>query len=311
MEKTFYDKDELIKELTDLASSRKFVFRGYSIQDQLKPNIIRNNATDIELELLYQFEKYANQYISANNPIDLLSYAQHFGLSTRLLDFTYNPFVALYFALFKAKPNNASNPDDNKYYYIRYCDLDDNICLEEIPIINEGQFFTSLSMAEKCSNLFKTLDVVYNKNEENSVFNKQTFIKTINHMARNKENPLYDVNTVSEKIDKYKILLIDPNQSNQRIIMQQGLFMICFSLDPTKHRLIIENNTHLIKIDKRIRDELQMYLNTIGINAFRLMPDLTSVCEAVERQVKEKRNKKSNLFKKAIVTNRDKLEFGQ
>jgi hypothetical protein len=130
-------------------------------------------------------------------------------------------------------------------------------------------------------------------------------------MARNEENPRYDVNTVSEKIDKNKILLIDPNQSNQRIIMQQGLFMICFSLDPKKHMQIIENNTHLIKIDQCIRDELQIYLNTIGINAFRLMPDLTSVCEAVERQVKEKRNKKSNLFKKAIVTNRDKLEFGQ
>lgn len=303
MEKTFYDKDGLIRELTDLASRRKFVFRGYSIQDQLKPNIIRNNATDIELELLYQFEKYANQYISANNPIDFLSYAQHFGLSTRLLDFTYNPFVALYFALFKAKPNNASNPDDNEYYYIRYCDIEDNICLEEIPIINEGQFFTSLSMAEKCSNLFKTLDVVYNKNEEYSVFNKQTFLNTIRHMARNEKNPQYDVNTVSEKIDKNKILLIDPNQSNQRIIMQQGLFMICFSLDPKKHRQIIENNTHLIKIDKSIRDELQIYLNTIGINAFRLMPDLTSVCEAVERQVKEKRNKKSNLFKKTIVAN--------
>ena len=52
MEKTFNDKDGLIRELTDLASRRKFVFRGYSIQDQLKPNIIRNNATDIELELL-------------------------------------------------------------------------------------------------------------------------------------------------------------------------------------------------------------------------------------------------------------------
>lgn len=45
-------------------------------------------------------------------------------------------------------------------------------------------------------------------------------------------------------------------------------------------------------------NELLAYLDTIGINAFRIMPDLPSVCEAVERKVKDSRSAKSTLFKK-------------
>ena len=48
----------------------------------------------------------------------------------------------------------------------------------------------------------------------------------------------------------------------------------------------------------KIRDELQRYLDTIGINSYRLMPDLSSVCEAVERKIRDERVRSSVLFKK-------------
>lgn len=294
------NKDELISKLTSLASDGGFVFRGYSTQDQMLPNIIRKNAVDIEMELLYGFEKYANQYINANNPVDFLSYAQHFGLSTRLLDFTYNPFVALYFALFKSKPTNAVNLEDREYYYIRYCNVKENFCLEEIPIINEGEFFRSLSMAESCKKLFQTLDIMYGSIPDKPFLNRDTIVKTICRSARNTEPVALAEEEILNKLSDKRILLIDPNQSNQRIVMQQGLFMLCYSLDEANHRSIIQENTHLIKIHKSIRENLQRYLNTIGINAFRLMPDLSNVCSAVEQQVREERKKNSKFFKKKV-----------
>lgn len=292
------NKDELISKLTSLASDGGFVFRGYSTQDQMLPNIIRNKAVDIEMELLYGFEKYANQYINANNPVDFLSYAQHFGLSTRLLDFTYNPFVALYFALFKSKPTNATNLEDREYYYIRYCNAKENLCLEEIPIINEGEFFRSLSMAESCKKLFQTLDIMYGSISGKPFLNRDTIIKTVCRSARNTELTSLTEDEIRNKLFDKRILLIDPNQSNQRIVMQQGLFMLCYSLDKQDHQSIIQDNTHIIKIHKSIREDLQRYLNTIGINAYRLMPDLSSVCSAVEQQVREERQRNSKLFKK-------------
>ena len=74
--------------------------------------------------------------------------------------------------------------------------------------------------------------------------------------------------------------------------------MFPYTLDEKKHLHIIESNTRLIKIKKDLRNDLLAYLDTIGINAFRIMPDLPSVCEAVERKVKDSRNAKSTLFKK-------------
>lgn len=292
------NKEDLINELTSLASKGSYVFRGYSIQNQMLPNLIRNNAVDIEMELLYRFEKYASQYLSVNNPIDFLSYAQHFGLSTRLLDFTYNPFVALYFALFKDKPTKANNPEDKEYYYIRYCDVQDNLCLEEIPIVNEGEFFQSLSMAENCKKLFQTLEIMYGHPTANPLLNRNTIVKTISLLSGKKDNRILSEYEIHSKLSGNNMLLIDPNQSNQRIVMQQGLFMLCYFLDKESHERIIQDNTHLIKIHKSLRDGLQTYLNTIGITAYRLMPDLASVCSAVEQQVRDERKRKSPLFKK-------------
>lgn len=106
---TLQAANNVIALLTDLARNRNLVFRGYSKQAELFPNIIReNDLRNREIELLADFEKYGLQYFSVNNAIDFMSFAQHFGLPTRLLDFTYNPFIALFFALFKQKGTNYS-----------------------------------------------------------------------------------------------------------------------------------------------------------------------------------------------------------
>lgn len=51
-------------------------------------------------------------------------------------------------------------------------------------------------------------------------------------------------------------------------------------------------------IHKNLRNELIKYLDILGYNTFRLMPDLSSICEAVKRRNVDERNDKSNAFKK-------------
>lgn len=254
-----HEKRELLNYLTELAEEDRYIFRGYSIQDEMNPSIIRNKAVHLERDLLIDFERYGSQYLNISSPIDLMSYAQHFGLSTRLLDFTFNPFIALYFALFRRKPTNAREPEDNIYYYIRYADKRKNDYRQEL-------------LSEVSSrHLHRTISDSW----------AQKAINCIDQVE----------NTLNDQFEK-KILFIDSNQSNQRLVMQQGLFMFPYTLSEYDHDKIIKNNTALIKIHKDLRTELQCYLDTIGIDAFRLMPDLANVCIAVERKLKEGRRKR-------------------
>ena len=50
--------------------------------------------------------------------------------------------------------------------------------------------------------------------------------------------------------DDRAILFIDPNYSNQRIIMQQGLFMFPYTLNESEHMSILENHSDYIMIHK-------------------------------------------------------------
>lgn len=304
MAAVFTNKDHLIDRLTELAISGQWVFRGYNTQEQLLPNVIRRNVSDVEDTLLFEFERYGAQYINASNPVDFMSYAQHFGLSTRLLDFTYNPFVALYFALFSPKSNgNYRNPEDKDYYYIRYASTNNNIMIHHIPYFNDGPLFEINSMAQRSMALIETVEAMFSgQNISSFLFDSlekmvSAFFKSIAmHTDINDMDAFASDN--KEKVSNGAILFIDPNQSNQRLVMQQGLFMFPYTLDEKKHLQVIESNTSLIKIKKDLRDELLAYLDTIGINAFRIMPDLPSVCEAVERKVKDRRSANRTLFKK-------------
>ncbi|WP_312943050.1 OST-HTH/LOTUS domain-containing protein [Oscillibacter sp.] len=51
------------------------------------------------------------------------------------------------------------------------------------------------------------------------------------------------------------------------------------------------------------------YLDTIGINAFRLMPDLQNVCYAIKRKITEERQAKSPLFKRIPIKKADLNEI--
>jgi len=98
-------QDELFEDAWNSELGRfrsRYAFRGLSDVDyRLETTLIRlgGNYANLEPHLLRNFKKYARRSVVEQDSIwHWLSVAQHYGLPTRLLDWTYSPYVALHFA---------------------------------------------------------------------------------------------------------------------------------------------------------------------------------------------------------------------
>lgn len=153
---TFYIKDlsEYIQLVTSIASVNKndlpgetVVFRGIADSKyDLLPGLARlkNAECDTEKELINDFLTHRPDAFSGLADFDILAKMQHYGLPTRLLDFSINPLVALYFACESKNSKNGRILCHNTYlqndaetFISEICtaairkDFDDNYSVEE------------------------------------------------------------------------------------------------------------------------------------------------------------------------------------
>jgi hypothetical protein len=159
-------KVESIGELVDLITNRTrednrvLWFRGHqSAKWNLQPAIRRGYANDDERNFTQRFRSRATiRYQNSPNYDDLaawLSLMQHYGLPTRLLDWTRSPLIALYFAL-------------EKYIYETDPVQNARIWILEPHILNEQDGFSDITPsidAHMCRDMLRP--AFYHQGEEN------------------------------------------------------------------------------------------------------------------------------------------------
>ena len=102
------------------ANYAELLFRGQNTDKPLLPKLARlrlnGNIVNVEKLMLAEFKRgiIPLSEFKPEDDWDLLALAQHHGLPTRLLDWTYSSLVALWFAVSEAPKKNEKGEKDDK-----------------------------------------------------------------------------------------------------------------------------------------------------------------------------------------------------
>jgi hypothetical protein len=123
--------DDLMRELNSLPNN--FVFRGQSdaawgLQSTLERTLgVKWNAKNARKFEDYSLDSFKSKYHIYSGPehipkskLSWLSVMQHYGVPTRLIDFTTSPYIALYFAL---ETYNPLSKNDLSVYCLDYSSI--------------------------------------------------------------------------------------------------------------------------------------------------------------------------------------------
>lgn len=280
------------------------VYRG--VQEELNethltPSLEWNNLTKYEYELIKEMQRIKPFAFESLKSLELIEKLQHYGMPTRLLDFSLSPYIALYFAV------RGEKIDANKRYRV-YCmkaresDVvaetiakistslqpfmvyDGGVLSDDIKPIEEilfSQFPTDLKITRTKDFLMKVFSkkagfvFTYPKFYTERESNQQSFFLIFCNEIFDRFNTVdcYDINFANKIQEDTNIL--------NRFYFKSKIY------NPFNHGE--KDKYEIIDIDPDAVDELQQQLYKMGVNEILLFSDsIEHITKDVTNIIKKK-----------------------
>ena len=220
-----------------LYNSAQRIYMNQELHKQVPEDSISEHYKNFITELIENCKTWNNGVVSKllknsgideNNAIAYLSYMQHFGVPTPFLDYSFNPYVSLFFAIDNLNYNPSDNEIDNYFsLYYTYKDatmfqswkyvFDENLKKEDISY--ETIDANDMSIILPDNELYKIINSVNIINQEGLFFYnnhpwyplERTYSEFVTFFIKEKGRPKFDellmVDTVSGCFNIHKSLI--------------------------------------------------------------------------------------------------------
>lgn len=272
-------KKEKEKELkTSERKKTTFFYRGVSSSRYLlAPGIYRSDERHDENYYFNEINVRCPDAFRSLDNLEKLTYMQHYGCPTRLLDITSNPLVALYFACCGGK-------DQPGVVYIF------GVSSDEVLYASSDRIQMLCKLAEFKKADQESMRYLAYSNMLKGKFPQNRNSKYANPVIEQYYHAVKRSNGAFEReivpFDMLKPRFVQPNKGNPRILKQDGAFILS-GLDKDDSESNVKIGKYLVeRIEVRPEDKQRIldHLEFVGINQATLFPEVDKVADYLRRR---------------------------